>query len=246
MKSTNESLRKRGMASEGDIAALSDLTYEDLVAALHAADSCTRSAAAYCLRVQADRAADELLGQLAGEKCLYTRIAVCECLEKGSIVTSEKMISCLGHIGNNQYRVPPDKVSAKKSFPLPRDIIARSLGRMDISVFPAFQRCLRESRYREQISELVDAVGYMVFYHPELAAAENLQPVLALESPYSQDSLILWKMILCLSAFPSADAKTVLLNYAQEQSILGMEAQRSLKILAMRKGTVYGCHTQFY
>ena len=36
------------------------------------------------------------------------------------------------------------------------------------------------------------------------------------------------------------------MKYAQEQSILGMEAQRSLKILAMRKGTVYGCHTQFY
>ncbi len=156
------------------------------------------------------------------------------------------MIGCIGHIGNNQYRVPPDKVSAKKSFPLPRDIIARSLGRMDISVFPALQRCLKESSCREQISELLDAVGYMVFYHPELAAADNLQPVLALESPYSQDPLILWKMILCLSAFPSADAKTVLLNYAQEQSILGMEAQRSLKILAMRKGTVYGCHTQFY
>lgn len=51
-----------------------------------------------------EEAAEELLSQLAQEKCLYTRIAICEALECGEIHTAEKMTEYLGVIGNNQHR----------------------------------------------------------------------------------------------------------------------------------------------
>ena len=61
-----------------------------------------------------EQAADELLQQLEKEKCLYTRIAICETLEAGDQRTAEKMALYLGRIGTNQYKTVPETVSAKK------------------------------------------------------------------------------------------------------------------------------------
>lgn len=60
-----------------------------------------------------EQAADELLQQLEKEKCLYTRIAICETLEAGDQRTAEKMALYLGRIGTNQYKTVPETVSAK-------------------------------------------------------------------------------------------------------------------------------------
>lgn len=234
MKSELKQLRKRGMATEEDILALSKLSFESLTELLHSKEPHIRSAAAAKLCDFVNDAATKLLEQLSEEKCLYTRIAICKSLERGNSQTVQKMISYLGCIGNNQHNDLPDKVSAKKSFPLPRDIIARSLGRMDTSIFPLFLEVLENGTLR-QIAEILDSIGYMVFYHPELAIEENCRAILTLAGQHEENLLILWKCILCLSAFPCEESVTFLLTYAQDQTLLGKESCRSLRILEKNK-----------
>ncbi len=233
MKSTDESLKNRGMASAKEIAAFSNLALADLVRMLNNSDACLRSAAAINLHSFVEQAADDLLLQLSKEEYLYTRIAICECLETGSIGTARKMINYLGCFGDNQHKVLPDKVSSKKSFPLPRDIIARSLGRMDTSIFPTLMEVLKCNEI-DRIYEGLDAIGYMVFYNPILATKENCEQILSLSAEYEGDQILQWKILICLSAFPCEESKDILMKFAEEQSILGLEAKRSLKILKRR------------
>ncbi len=234
-KSTENQLKNRGMASQEEIDTFSSLALEELLVKLHDKQPCVRSAAAINLGRVVDEAAGDLLQQLSIEKSLYTRIAICESLEKGNIQTALKMTEYLGEIGNNQYKELPDKVSAKKSFPLPRDIIARSLGRMDIANYSAITKVL-ESGNVKKVSEALDGIGYMVFYNPVLATKENCSNVIMTVSRYEGNQLILWKILLCLSAFSNKESIEFLHRFEKEESILGQEARRSLKILKAKQG----------
>lgn len=164
MKSTEEQLRKRGKASSDDIEELSSLEVKKRILLLSHETAWIRSAAAISLKKDVEQAADELLQQLEKEKCLYTRIAICETLEAGDQRTAEKMALYLGRIGTNQYKTVPETVSAKKSYPLPRDIIARCMGKMNpctASVLVA----VTEGDDKAKVSEALDAIGFMAFYH---------------------------------------------------------------------------------
>ena len=230
MKSDKSDLGKRGYATVEDVESLTGLTQENLIIKLNSSDAVIRTAAASKLLSIDEISTYELLRQLAIEKCLYTKIAICESLERGNYQTAVRMTEYLSKIGNNQHKVLPNKVSAKKSFPLPRDIVARSLGKMDVSVFPALIAVLYEQD-RAKISEVLDAIGFMAFYHPVLATIENVKSVLSLIDNISDNQVILWKIILCLSAFPSSESEAVLRKYALRTDTLGMEARRSLNLL---------------
>lgn len=236
MKSTWSQLKNRGMASPEEIAACASLPWEQLVEELRSPDPCRRTAAARCMDPNSKSAAVLLLEQLAQEKCLYTRLAICETLEKGTEETAEKMLPWLGRIGNNQYKALPDKVSAKKSFPLPRDLIARSLARMDTAVFPLLLQ-LFNTGSEQQISEALDAAGFMAFYHTDLADGENAERILHLLHSHSGSEIIVWKVLLCLSAFPVPEAVRVLEGYAVRDDIFGKEAQRSLHLVERKAFT---------
>ena len=236
MKSTQSALKNRGMASPEEIAACAVLPREQLTEELHSADPCRRTAAARCMDPNSRTAAGLLLEQLAQEKCLYTRLAICETLEKGTTETAEIMLPWLGRIGNNQYKALPDKVSAKKSFPLPRDLIARSLARMDTAVFPLLVQLFKTGSV-QQISEALDAAGFMVFYHPALATRENAEQILRLLHSHIGSEIIVWKVLLCLSAFPVPEAVQVLEGYAGRDDILGKEAERSLRLIRSKSFT---------
>ena len=235
MKSTRSQLKNRGMASPEEIAACASLPWEQLVEELRSPDPCRRTAAR-CMDPKSKAAAVLLLEQLAQEKCLYTRLAICETLEKGTEETAEKMLPWLGRIGKNQYKALPDKVSAKKSFPLPRDLIARSLARMDMAVFPLLLQLFKTGS-EQQISEALDAAGFMAFYHPALAVGENAERILHLLHSHSGSEIIVWKVLLCLSAFPVPEAVRVLEGYAVRDDIFGKEAQRSLHLVERKAFT---------
>ncbi|MHB8127514.1 MAG: hypothetical protein ACYDEX_00745 [Mobilitalea sp.] len=232
MKSSKSDLQKRGYALVEDVQRLSGLPQDILIEKLHSCDAVIRTSAANNLLSMDEIATCELLRQLAIEKCLYTKIAICESLERGNYNTAVLMTEYLSKIGNNQYVVLPNKVSAKKSFPLPRDIVARSLGKMEVSVFPALIAVLYEHDMAK-IYEVLDAIGFMVFYHPVLATAESVKPVFSLIDTFSENQMVLWKVILCLSAFPLPESETVLRKYVLRTDILGMEARRSLNLLEL-------------
>ena len=185
-----------------------------------------RSAAAISLKKDVEQAADELLQQLEKEKCLYTRIAICETLEAGDQRTAEKMALYLGRIGTNQYKTVPETVSAKKSYPLPRDIIARCMGKMN----PCTASVL--------VSEALDAIGFMAFYHPDIASPQICDSLLQLAEKWKKDSLILWKLLLCMSAFTCEKSEAFVQAYAEKNGILKIQAERSRKIIEERRRNV--------
>ncbi len=228
MKSSENDLKMRGFPAEDVITEIAGLSAEEYIRLLTSPQADIRSAAAIHLRPVMDRDADALLECLAVEKCLYTRIAICETLENGDMCTARKMVQYLGKIGRNQHRQLPDKVSAKKSFPLPRDIIARTLGRMDISVYPVMEDVLVSGNLMK-MREVLDAIGYMVFYNPKLATGANVAQILAMAD--FDDIILVWKMLLCLSAFPLPESLKILENFSGREDILGQEAMRSIRMI---------------
>ena len=235
LKSSKEHLRKRGYVTDKEIKVLAAISRELLLNMLHSNDAVTRTKAACNLVATDKNTACELIMQLSVEKCLYTKIAICESLEKGDCATAIQMTEYLGKIGNNQHKTLPNKVSGKKSFPLPRDIVARALGKMGAEVFPVLQTVVKGNDI-EKIQEVLDAIGFMVFYNENLATSENVMPILSLVENYTDNHMILWKVVLCLSAFPLTESKKVLLKYADKKDVIGVEAQRSLRLLEQRKG----------
>lgn len=128
------------------------------------------------------------------------------------------MIAYLRTIGKNQYKKLPDMVSAKKSYPLPRDIIARSLGKMDSSVSKTLLSVL-ETQDIMKIREVLDAIGFMAFYHSELSSEVHHNIIYSTIQKFHNDDIILWKCILCLSPFPSEETKKILEGYVKRNNI---------------------------
>mgnify|MGYP001029041762 FL=1 len=143
----------------------------------------------------------------------------------------------LGRIGTNQYKTVPETVSAKKSYPLPRDIIARCMGKMNpctASVLVA----VTEGDDKAKVSEALDAIGFMAFYHPDVASPQICDSLLQLAEKWKKDSLILWKLLLCMSAFSCEKSEAFVQAYAEKNGILKKQAERSRKIIEERRRSV--------
>lgn len=231
MKSDIHDLEKRGYVNEQDLQIGQSLSKEELCCLLHDESATNRTIAAFHLSALECDVLQALVIQLEQEKCLYTKLAICHSLEKGNRQTAKYLIRYLGKIGNNQHHKLPSKVSAKKSYPLPRDIIARTLGKMDIAIFPVLLEAL-QIEDRKVISEVLDAIGFMVFYHPNLANIENASHIYTIFTQYPEDSLLVWKALLCLSAFPLSTSKEILQSYSKHPTyLLQEEAIRSLQYM---------------
>ncbi len=236
MKSSNEDLRKRGFITTEDINKFQKCTNEDLIELINSSKSVERSVAVKLLSercmIKDLEFVKILLERLCIEKCLYTKIEICNALEKGSIETTKQMIRYLGCIGNNQHRCLPEKVSKKNSYPLPRDIIARSLGKMDVEILSVLFDALN-SNNEDKISEVIDAIGFMLYYNQEYANEWLFKDIIGIMRKYSENDVIVWKCVLCLSAFRTQDSIDVLkevLN-SNKNDIIKCEAKRSLRLI---------------
>lgn len=235
MKSSKEDLKRRGFV-KGVSVEYNDLTTEQLYDVLNSEVAQERTSAVITLRKSCSYSdktyINLLLDMLSREKALYTKMEICKTLEGGNSDTVRMMCDYLGKIGNNQHKAPDD-VSRKKSYPLARDIIARSLGRMDMSVFPVLLEQLKE-RDREQVSELIDAIGYMVFYNPDLANESNFDRIKETYTRFAGDELIIWKIARCCSAFPiekSVEALDDIVSNTTENKVILGEVKKSLGFL---------------
>lgn len=218
--------KQRGWIDNNELADYKEKSIAELRTLLSSKKPSERTIAARLLPLDCDTT-NILLDTLVSEPALYTRLAITEKLESGDAMTAQQMIPFLATIGKNQHQSPfvPSK---KKSFPLPRDLIARSLGRMKPAIFPTLLQAATQLP-AEQLSELIDAIGYMAFYNPSLATAGNYQTLLEIRDSHSSGPLIQWKFLICFSAFPQS--KELLLKEEQ----FAAEAQRSLKLLAAKK-----------
>lgn len=233
LKSDLDKLADRGMALEDDVNMLKNKSLDELIHYLNDDDAVIRTSAALNIKPYTDKAADDLLFCLSNEKSLYTKIAICETLQNGDINTAFKMTEYLGIIGDNQYKNTPKKVSLKKSYPLPKDIIARTLAKMNINILPALIKVL-EGNNLIRIYEALDAFGFMIFYNKTLQNKKNLKYIIKLMNKYKDDELLIWKCLTCLSAFNIEESKDILnsfLNEHNNEDILFLEAKRSLSVL---------------
>jgi hypothetical protein len=236
MKSNKEDLRKRGMMTQTDINNIISLQDRELIDLINAKSPNERSAAIRLLTEREGYENEEivsiLLKRLSIEKSLYTKIEICNALEHGNNNTAKLMIDYLGCIGNNQHKCLPEEVSKKISYPLPRDIIARSLGRMDSLILPILLEVL-QSENESKISEVIDSIGYMIFYHKELATLDNLNRLIHLINYYPTQEVIVWKCVICLSAFPLKECFNVLSRIEERYTtkVILKEASRSRKLI---------------
>ena len=236
MKSSDDDLKKRGKITADLLSNNSHLPVDDLYYMLDSKVAVDRSIAILLLD---DKIANNnielvkiLLKTLQNEKCLYTKLYISDILMRGNKDVALEMINYLGIIGSNQYHRLPDKVSMKKSYPLPRDIIARCLGKMNVDILPLLFEVL-ESNNEKQIVEVIDAIGFMLFYNQNGASLNYFNRIIETINKYRDNHIILYKCLICLSAFKNNQCQTYLQQYIDRGGvqILVDEAKRSRQLI---------------
>jgi hypothetical protein len=142
------------------------------------------------------------------------------------------MINYLGAIGDNQHKSQPGKVSKKVCYPLPRDIIARTMGRMNISVLKSLLSAM-EDKEITIIYEALDAIGYMCFYNDITDEHSRIKILLSCFERNRNDEIIRWKIARCMSSFNCNESIDILKKmYTQEkEQVIREEIKRSLSII---------------
>lgn len=236
MKSSVEQIVNRGFARQSTIDKMKDLTIEELYSNINSSVAERRTSSIRILSLlnnhDENHFIDIILERLKEENKLYTKTEICNTLEKSGEKAASKMVKHLGKIGNNQHKIIPSSVSKKKSYPLPRDIIARSLGRMYPSALASLLNTIEHGE-RIAILEAIDAYGFMAFYNPKLNTDQNCDFICNIIKNNENDDLIVWKCTLCLSAFPLKQSIQLLKKLEREHShpIIKAEATRSLNLV---------------
>lgn len=237
MKTQISQLRDRGFLSTEDVDAFVHLATTDLTRQLESDDAVERSAAIRLLS-QSGASVNQLFAErLTRETMLYTKIELCEALQAGGVEAALLLIPLLGTIGRNQHQQPSLETFKKSNYPLPRDIAARVLARMDPTVLPVLTAAIHDGT-RVQVVEAIDAVGFMCFYS-SVTAADRLAALLALINRFHvslDDELMQWKIVRALESFNHPTSLAILREIIDECAIpaLRQEAERSL-ILAVKQ-----------
>lgn len=226
-KKNQAARQKRGFASADFTAQLIGLSDEQLIILCAGMDVQKRTASAKLLGTrQCEKAVPILCERLKNEHALYPRIAVSEALGAIGVCALPSLIMLLGQIGNNQHRSLPERGFNKKSFPLPRDIAARTIVKMGAPALPALEKVIINGE-RRQILEAMDCIGHIAFYCHNLC---SLPVLLAAIVHHKDDDLVKWKIVRALQSFPNHEVKQILNNIICTSCVpaLRLEAVRSL------------------
>jgi hypothetical protein len=217
MKSTKEDLMKRGYLTTE--VSNTNILKTELLEMLHNPKAIQRSKAIKLLALETLTKEDiQLLVQyLKKEKALYTKIYLCELLSSLGVRATVELIPYLGKINNNQYTEIPPKSSKKKSNPLARDIVARTLANASIDSLSILLEVLN-SKDSIKISEVLDAIGYMLFYHPQAVTKEIVGMLYQTYENYKDNLIIVWKLTTWLSAFTKEQSERLLNRIEKEQT----------------------------
>jgi len=226
MKSSKSSLALRGYyqltgAEEG--------RKGDIDALLGSREASDRTLGALLAGCDDDPArAPALLALLANETALYTRIEICKTLARFPSALSH-VLDRLGTIGVNHMRELPTKVFGKESYPLPRDLCARTLIRMDgRAVLDACVRRLATAS-AETKSELLDVIGHVSFFGKGEHAYGEIRRCVWGEI---ENHILRYKFAIMLRALasPVAQSDNESLQWTETKEIILAELRRSLEI----------------
>ena len=231
LKSSVEQLVERGFLFENERHQIPGISADDACALIKNPVAAKRTLGACCLAsLQCKQGIAHLLTQLQAEKKLYCKLALCDALVAYQDAAIPGLVHLLGKIGANQYKTIPLKPFGKKGYPLPRDIAARTLIRMGVKPLPYLKKVLRNGE-SYQISEALDALGYICFYHEE---EKYFDSVLQCFRQHSSNLLIQWKAIRAMSAFNESRHWLNTLAFQTLYPQLEAEVSRSQEIINRR------------
>lgn len=232
MRSKQEQLENRGYLAEGLESKFLGLSFEKRIELLQSKVPINRTLGARLLiNSKENETVEYLLNALRIEKKLYSKIEICNSLAALGNLSIKPLIGMLGQIGNNQYNKVPEKEFKKDSYPLPRDIVSRILIRIGIKALPDLLKIL-DSTNRKQISETIDAIGYLCFYNYKPEVYEKLKDCYLKNST---DDLIKWKIIQAMSGFTKSKSFLKEQKQQLQNPRLIKEIERSISLIQKRK-----------
>lgn len=223
LRSSDEELSRRGYIDHLDISEYQDDFYSNVIL-LNNEYPVKRSIAARKLSAYINEhdTIQQLLSRLLVEKALYTKMEICNSLSKADSHGAMQMIPYLGSIPNKQYTKLPARGSKKKCFPLPRDIVARTIGRMDISVLITLLNAYNDCTLLQK-RELLDAIGYMIFTNNYKTAIVFGKLKYCFE--HESDEVIKWKIVIIFK-FLLPYSKAFLEQFTTDDGLLYEEAKK--------------------
>lgn len=227
MKSNIKQLRSRGYIENKELIEYVNLSKEELLELMKSEVATKRTISAKLLKnFKEPMVLKTLISRLTVEKKLYTKIAISESVGCFGEEASKELIQYLGKVGNNQHRSLPNKKFNKKNYPLPRDIIARTICKLGKSAINTLRDFLYTGEYI-QVLEAIDAIGYISYYEGDLESEED---IINMIDRYKEDELMVWKLIRALQSFGSERVQNLLKEYCNsEVKQHRWEAERSLE-----------------
>lgn len=218
--------QKRGQISPAELEEYKEASLTELTSLLDSTDPKKRTIAATLI---GNRKILELIPRLchclSHERSLYPRIAISEALGKMGEPAVIPLIALLGKIGSNQEKELPQKYFAKKSFPLARDLAARTLVKIGTPALPYLMSKLATGTPFE-IQQALDAIGGIV---SRTGDHRPLPVLLQLLTADPTDVITTWKIVRTLSVFRSPAVIGPLLKMlTHDQPPLRWETARSL------------------
>jgi hypothetical protein len=235
----NISKQKRGEINELIKLEFINSSGSDLINLLDDSNPQIRTAAAMLLGERQSRKAIGLLCKnLVRENALYSKIAISEALGKIGISALPDLITYIGKIGKNQHKKLPAGIFKKWNYPLPRDIVIRTIVKIGKPALPELRKTVLVAA-PPIASELVDAIGYISFYNSDQHALNDL---VTLVDKYQQEEVLIWKLLRALQSFTSAESINILQKYFLHSQVpeLRWEAARSLAQLNAEKILILG------
>jgi HEAT repeat protein len=170
-----------------------------------------------------------LCNALKTEKALYARLAICGALVNIAEESVKPLLAIIGRVGNNQETMLPEKYFRKKSYPLTRDIVSRTLIRIGQ---PAVDDVINQSNTTDNyiLSQIIDTLGGLLHYTKDF----NIWPVLVrIQNENKGNDFLLWKTIRALSAIRYNETFSLILPYLKhKQAAIRWECIRTLGLSA--------------
>ncbi|MGF1759319.1 hypothetical protein L4D76_15525 [Photobacterium sagamiensis] len=219
--------RERGEVNQTDIVPFLSLSKKQLLDLLNSPESVNRTCAAIALGDFKESAVVlRLCSQLSSEKKLYCKIAISDALVNIGSLSVQPLLMLLDKIGNNQETEIPRQGFNKKSYPLPRDIVARTLCRIGPTILPDIFEFIVNAETPKRLEQAIDVLGHIVYTNKLTIDSELL---LQIASRHSELSMVQFKITRCFSGFTGHQVKQFLLKRLQSSHIgFQYEAARSL------------------
>ncbi|BDZ70574.1 HEAT repeat domain-containing protein [Methanobacterium petrolearium] len=198
---------KRGQITPEDLKPYSNSPDNHLIELLNDDHPQKRTISATLLgKKQIIKAVIPLTSALKQEKALYSRIAISRALSEIGEPSITPLIDILGEIGNNQETQLPQKYFNKKSYPLARDMAARTLVKIGKpATLPLIKIFKDENSFKVQ--QAIDAVGGIAAKTNDERGLKSLISLFQ-SSLEKHDKLTSWKIVRALGGFRNCEDAT--------------------------------------